>query len=185
MVSQTCIMEQLLQNIPMMTVVYLDDILVSGSTPEEHDQNRQTVLTRLLDKSIRLRKEKCVFGHTSCRYLGHVIDEEGIHPTDDMVMAIKNAHVLQIVQQRRSNLGLIHYYHNFLSNTSSLLASLYELNRLDTEWKWGAVHMNTFEQSTALPSSSKACRTREPSAALPVGCGRRRTSGAPENHVCA
>ena len=31
------IREQLLQNIPM-TVVYLEDILVSGSTPEEHDQ---------------------------------------------------------------------------------------------------------------------------------------------------
>ena len=52
------IMEQLLQNIPM-TVVYLDDILVSGSTPEEHDRNLRTVLTRLLDKGLRLRKEVC------------------------------------------------------------------------------------------------------------------------------
>ena len=38
------IMEQLLQNIPM-TVVYLDDILVSGSTPEEHDRNLRTVFS--------------------------------------------------------------------------------------------------------------------------------------------
>ena len=69
------IMEQLLQNIPM-TVVYLDDILVSsGSTAEEHDRSLRTVLTRLLDKGLRLRKEKCVFRQKSCRYLGHVIDE--------------------------------------------------------------------------------------------------------------
>ena len=138
------IMEQLLQNIPM-TVVYLDDILVSGSTPEEHDRNLRTVLTRLLDKGLRLRKEKCAFRQKSCRYLGHIIDEECIHPTDDKVMAIKNAPVPHNVQQLRSYLGLIHYYHNFLSNISSLLAPLHELTRLDTEWKWGAIHQKAFE----------------------------------------
>ena len=146
-------MEQLLQNNPM-TVVYLDDILVSGSTPKEHNLNLRTVLTRLLDKGL-LRKEKCVFRQNSCRYLGHVIDEEGIHLTDDKVMAIKNAPVPQNVQQLRSYLGLIHYYHNLLSNISSLLAPLHELTRLDTKWKWGAIHQNAFEQSKELLSSSK------------------------------
>ena len=131
------IMEQLLQNIPM-TVMYLDDILASGSTPEEHDRNLRTVLTRLLDKGLLLRKEKCAFRQTSCRYFGHGIDEECIRPTDDKDMAIKNAPVRHNVQQLRSYLGLIHYYHNFLSNISSLLAPLHDLTRLDTEWKWGA-----------------------------------------------
>ena len=159
------IMEQLLQNIPM-TVVYLDDILVSGSTPEEHDRNLRTVLTRLLDKGLWLRKEKCVFRQKSCRYLGHVIDEEGIHPTDDKVMAIKNAPVPQNVQQLRSYLGLIHYYHNFLSNISSLLAPLHELTRLDTEWKWGTIHQKAFEQSKALLSSSKVLAHYDPQ--LPI-----------------
>ena len=148
------ITEQLLQNIPM-TVVYRDDIIVSGSIQEEHDRNLRTVLTRLLDKGVRLRKEKCVFMQNSCRYLGHVIDEEGIHPTDDKVMAIKNAPVPQNVQQLRSYLGLIHYYHNFLSKISSLLAPLHELTRLDTEWKCCAIHQNAFEQSKALLSSSE------------------------------
>ena len=159
------IMEQLLQNIPM-TVVYLDDILVSGSTPEGHDRNLRTVITRLLDKGLRLRKEKCVFRQKSGRYLGHVIDEEGIHPTDDKVMAIKNAPVPQNVQQLRSYLGLIHYYHNFLSNISSLLAPLHELTRLDTEWKWGAIHQKAFEQSKALLSSSKVLAHYNPQ--LPI-----------------
>ena len=98
--------------------------------------------------------------------MGHVIDEEGIHPTDDKVMAIKNAPVQHNVQQLRSYLGLIHYYHNFLSNISSLLAPLYELTRLDTEWKWGAIHHNAFEQSKALLSSSKVLAHYDPQ--LPI-----------------
>ena len=88
-----------------MAIVYLDDILVSRSTPEEHDRNLRTVLTRLLDKSLRLRKEMCVFRQKSCRYVGHVKGEDGIHLTDDKAMAIKNAPVPQNVQQLRSYLG--------------------------------------------------------------------------------
>ena len=100
-----------------MTVVYLDDILVLGSTPEEHDRNLRRVLKRHLDKGLRLRKEKC---------------------------------------------ALIHYYHNFLSNISSLLAPLHELTCLDTEWKWRAIHQNAFEQSKALLSSSKVLAYYDP-----------------------
>ena len=33
--------------------------------------------------------------------------------------------------------------------------------------------------------TSKAWHTRAPPAALPVGCGRRRTSGPPGNNLCA
>ena len=122
-------MEQLLQNIPM-TVVYLDDILVSGSTTEEHDRNLRTILTRLLGKGLRLRKEKYVFWQKSCRCLCHVIDEEAIHQTDDNVMAIKNAPVPHNVEQLRSYLELNHYYHNFLSNISSLLGRFRLLPRV-------------------------------------------------------
>ena len=81
-------------------------------------------------------------------------------------MAIKNAHVLQDVQQLRSYLGLIHYYHNFLSNISSLLAPLHEVTRLDTEWKWGVIHQNAFEQSKSLLSSSKVLAHYDPQ--LPI-----------------
>ena len=81
-------------------------------------------------------------------------------------MAIKNAPVPQNVQQLRSYLGLIHYYHNFLSNISSLLTPLHELTRIDTEWKWGAIHQNAFEQSKALLSSSKVLAHYDPQ--LPI-----------------
>ena len=61
------IMEQLLQNIPM-TVVYLGDILVIGRTLEEHVHNLATVLTRLRDAGLRLKKEKCALWKTKCQH---------------------------------------------------------------------------------------------------------------------
>ena len=147
------IMEQLLQNIPM-TVVYLDDILVTGRTNEEHDRNLATVLTRLQDAGLRLKKEKCAFRQKSYTYLGHVIDAEGIHPTEDKVRAVLNAPAPQNVQELRSYLVLIHYYHNFLCNLSTLLAPLHEMTRQNTKWKWGPTQQNAFDESKALLVSS-------------------------------
>ena len=58
------------------------------------------------------------------------------------------------------------HYHNFLSNISSLLAPLHELTRLDTEWKWDAIHQKACEQSKALLSSYKVLAHYDPQ--LPI-----------------
>ena len=102
------VMEQLLQKIPM-TVVYLDDVLVTGRTPQEHDRNLEMVLTRLQEAGLRLKEEKCCFRQTSCTYLGHRIDAEGIHPTEDKIQAILNVPEPQNETELRSYLGLTLY----------------------------------------------------------------------------
>ena len=72
------LMEQLLHDIHM-TVVYLDDILLTGRTPEEHDRDLATELTRLQSTGLRLKNDTCAFRQKSCTYVGHVIDAEGIN----------------------------------------------------------------------------------------------------------
>ena len=91
------VIESLLQGIPKV-VVYLDDILVTGSTDEEHLQNLAEVLKRIQQAGLRLKKEKCEFLAKSVVYLGHMIDEKGLHPTTDKVDAITKAPTHKIVQ---------------------------------------------------------------------------------------
>ena len=53
-------MESLLSDIPGV-VVYLDDILVTGPTDEDHISTLEQVLQRLDAVGLRLKMSKCVF----------------------------------------------------------------------------------------------------------------------------
>ena len=54
-----------MQGMPMVAV-YLDDVLVSGDTPEEDHANLVTVLSRIKTACLRLRVEKCSFLEHMC-----------------------------------------------------------------------------------------------------------------------
>ena len=57
------VMENLLRGIPKV-VVYLDDILITGSDDAEHLDHLSEVLSRMLQAGLRLRKDKCEFMST-------------------------------------------------------------------------------------------------------------------------
>ena len=109
--------------------VYIDDILVTGPSIEGHLQNLETVLDRLEQAGLRLNREKCLFLKPRIEYLGHVIDEKGLHPTDDKIAALKDAPTPKNVTQLRSFLGIVNYYGKFLPNLSTKLSPLYSLLR--------------------------------------------------------
>ena len=75
-VSASAIFQQaignLLAGVPH-TVVYLDDILATGASEEEHQTNLKEVLRRLVEAGLRLKKDKCNFGVVAVEYLGHRI----------------------------------------------------------------------------------------------------------------
>ncbi|KAL0160115.1 hypothetical protein M9458_043840, partial [Cirrhinus mrigala] len=96
--------------------VYLDDILVAGVTEEEHLQTLDVVLTRLQDAGLRLKRNKCEFLQKEVRYLGHLVDAQGLHPLKDKVQAVTEAPCPTNVTELKAYLGLLNYYNKFLPN---------------------------------------------------------------------
>ncbi|XP_064400577.1 uncharacterized protein K02A2.6-like [Halichondria panicea] len=62
------VMENLLQGIPGVCI-YIDDILITGHTEEEHLEHLTEVLTRLSKAGLTLKKVKCSFFLDSVEYL--------------------------------------------------------------------------------------------------------------------
>ena len=124
-IFQRC-MENLLRGCKGVSV-YLDDILITGSNASEHLENLDQVLEKLASAGIRLNRAKCAFMLPKVEYLGHIIDEHGLHPTEEKVKAIKEAPTPKNVSELRAFLGIINYYGKFLSNLSAQLSPLHEL----------------------------------------------------------
>ncbi|UYV63096.1 hypothetical protein LAZ67_2003113 [Cordylochernes scorpioides] len=67
---------------------YLDDIVVYGPSFEEHLKRLEVVLECLQQSGLNVNHEKCLFGSRQLKILGHVVNENGIHPDPEKVEAI-------------------------------------------------------------------------------------------------
>ena len=141
--------DSLVGDIPMVKA-YLDDLIITGRTDQEHLENLQAVLARLNKHGMKLRRDKCEFFKESVTYLGHVLDASGIRPVAAKVDAIQNAPEPENVEQLQAYLGLLGYYRRFCPNLSKQIAPLTELLRKDSEFRFEAVHRRAFQLSKKL-----------------------------------
>ena len=155
-------MDTVLQGLPRV-ICYLDDILITGSTEEEHKSNVVQVLERLKRYNIRANRGKCSFFSESVEYLGHRVDSNGLHTTEKKVEAMIAAPEPTNVQELRSFLGLIHYYGKFLPNLATLLQPLNVLLREGSEWVWTEACSAAFGEAKQLLAAAPVLAHYDPS----------------------
>ena len=145
---------------------YIDDIIVTGRAAEEHLQHLEEVFKCLQKHGIHVRLPKCRFLQDSVEFLGHRIDADGIHTTENKLQAIVQAPAPKTVPELRSFLGLINYYGKFIPNAATILHPLNELLRKESKWKWSRKCQSSFEQAKEALVSSKVLVHYNPS--LPI-----------------
>ena len=72
-------------------VYYLDDILITGTTREEHVQNLRNVMARLQKFGLRINASKCKYFQPELEFLGHMITPLGIRPTNQRIVDVLQA----------------------------------------------------------------------------------------------
>ena len=135
-------------------VYYLDDILVTGSTREEHTQNLKNVMLRLQKFGLRLNEAKWKFFQSELEILGHVVTPAGIRPTDQRVDNILKAPIPKSKSELKSFLGLMTYNAKFVPSVASILHPLYLLLRKDSRWEWTDKCQEAFDKAKVLVSKS-------------------------------
>uniref|UniRef100_A0A914XL16 RNA-directed DNA polymerase n=1 Tax=Plectus sambesii TaxID=2011161 RepID=A0A914XL16_9BILA len=139
------IMDQLLADVPY-CAAYLDHILISGRTEEEHIATLDKVLGRLQDAGFKCNREKCSFFKNEVKYLGHIISAEGKRPDAGKTSAILKMPAPTSADEVSSFLGKINFYSRFLSDYTDLCAPLYELKKKGKKFAWSKLCQNNFDQ---------------------------------------
>ncbi|KAL7726226.1 hypothetical protein ACLKA6_001630 [Drosophila palustris] len=128
---------------------YLDDIIVSGASLEEHVRNLGEVLRRLRQANLRLNRAKCKFFRRSLVYLGHVISGEGIHTDPDKIAAVRELQPPTTCRELRRCLGIASWYRRFVPNFADIVQPMSLLLKKGQNLDWKPEQQAAFEELKA------------------------------------
>ncbi len=130
------LMEKALQHLPAEYVMgYLDDIIVSSKTIEEHIEQLRNVLEVHKEFGMKLKLSKCKVLQTQVEYLGHLVSEEGIQMVPSYVKRILEWPLPRTGKQLKQFLGFIGYYRGFIPEVADLTFEMNEMKK-DAKLNW-------------------------------------------------
>lgn len=126
--------------------VYLDDIVVYGSSLQAHNNNLRDVFEKLRQHNLKLQPDKCEFLRKEVAYLGHIITDKGIQPNPEKVKAISEIKIPKNPKDIKSFLGLVGYYRKFIENFSLVAKPLTNLLKKGNTFEWTLKCQEAFEK---------------------------------------
>lgn len=103
---------------------YLDDIIIVSSTFQEHVSILDNVLKKLKQANLTVNLEKCQFFRSRLKYLGYVVDSQGLRTDPEKVEAILNYPTPTSKKDVKRFLGTATWYRRFVPNFSTLAGPL-------------------------------------------------------------
>ncbi|KAD4586323.1 hypothetical protein E3N88_23924 [Mikania micrantha] len=126
-------------------IVFIDDILIYSKTKEDHEKHLKLVLEILREERLYAKFSKCEFWLKEVQFLGHIVNEYGVHVDPAKIDAVKNWSTPKTPTEIRSFLGLAGYYRRFISNFSRIAVPLTALTQKNRPYEWGPKQEEAFQ----------------------------------------
>ena len=89
------------------------------------------------DVGLTLNREKCKFRQSQVEFLGHILDQNGVHPTQERVAAIRKLQEPTDMHGVRQLNGMINFVSRFLPDIAKLLSPITDLLSSKVSFVWG------------------------------------------------
>jgi NDP-sugar pyrophosphorylase family protein len=98
--------------------VYLDDILISTNSLEEHHWIIHLVLDRMWEHKLYLRPEKCEFEKMKIEYLGVIISHNKVEMDPVKIAGVADWLTPSNKKEVQSFVGFVNFYRHFIPGFS-------------------------------------------------------------------
>lgn len=117
-------------------IVYLDDVIVFGTTFEETLRRLGTVLKCFQSANLKLKPQKCQFFKEQVNFLGHIVSHEGVKCDPAKIEKVVHWPEPTSLKELQSFLGFTNYYRRFVEGYSSKVEPLLRLTKKNVTFQW-------------------------------------------------
>lgn len=126
---------------------YLDDFIVATDTFEKHLEILTEIANLLKGANLSISREKSRFCMTRLKYLGYLLDREGLRPDPDNIQPILNYPAPSNIREVRSLLGMCNWFRRFIPFFSDLSTPISDLlKKTGNRFRWTAEADGAFQR---------------------------------------
>ena len=130
-------------------LIYIDDIIVFGSSFEEHISRVEQVLERIKAAGLKLKPEKCEMLQREVVFLGHVVSGEGVRPNPANIAKVMAWPAPKTVKQVKSFVALGSYFRRFIRNYAQIARPMVDLTKKGRKFFWSEACERSFNEIKA------------------------------------
>ena len=116
-------------------ISYLDDGAIVSATFEQHIASLERVFRRLDDAGITLGAKKTLMAKPEMNFLGHIVNNEGIHPDPKKLLAVQHMKLPESLKEMRAAMGLLSYYRKYVKDYAKVTNSLRKMQNDAERWR--------------------------------------------------
>ena len=124
---------------------HIDDVIIFGKDKQEHDNRLHAALRKIQAAGVTLNSDKCEFHKSQLRFLGHIINGEGISADPSKTSAILKMKQPTTVTELRRFMGMVNQLGKFTPHLAELAQPLRELLSIKKAWTWGPPQEKAFQ----------------------------------------
>lgn len=126
-------------------IAYMDDMCIVAKDEKEAIDRIEIVLKRASEAGLNINWKKCQFMVKRIQFLGHIIENGSIKPSQLKIEAVRNFKEPSTVKHFEQFLGLTGYFRKFIQGYSTIAKPLSDLKRKECKFVFGPAQKSAFE----------------------------------------
>ena len=139
------LMDKIFSDMRKSTANYMDDLTPHAKTITEHNAVLDEVFRRLREAGLKVKISKCSFLYDEIKYLGFIVNGQGIRPDPKKVDCIVRMPVPKTLKELRSFMGMVTYYKRFVPKLAFMAQPLFEMLAITKMSTWTEKQTESFE----------------------------------------